>query len=74
MKLIRVALAAAVIAAGVAACDAPRLTTPDAPRGAPGRSNDEAATTTPTTTTTTTPTNPAPPDTPGKSQVVGSGS
>jgi len=73
MKLLRLAVAAAVLAAGVAACDAPRLTTPDAPRGVSGRSNDESATTTTTTTSTTAPTSPAPADTTGKSQVAGSG-
>ena len=72
MKLLRLAVAAAVLAAGVAACDAPRLTTPDAPRGVSGRSNDGSASTT-TTTTTTAPTSPAPADTTGKTQVAGSG-
>jgi hypothetical protein len=71
MKLIRLVVAAAALAAGVAACDAPRLTTPDAPRGVSGRSNDASAPT--TTTSTTAPTNPVPGDTTGKSQVVGSG-
>ena len=74
MKLLRLAVAAAVLSTAVGACDASRVSAPDQPRHAQpqGPAGDQSAPpSSGTTTTTSTP--PAPGDTTSKGQTIGSG-
>jgi len=76
MKQIRLALAAAALAAALAACDTGRLTVPQhtaEPRRPVAEQSATGGTSATPTTAAPESTPPAPSDTTGKSQIVGSG-
>jgi hypothetical protein len=76
MKQIRLALAAAALAAATAACDTGRVTAPQhpaTPRGPAAEQTTTGGTSSAPTNTVPETSPPAPSDTTGKSQIMGSG-